>query len=109
MLTAPGPATDLVLQKAGMTLSDIDLFEVNESFAALMHHYSEEMGISFDVLNVNGGAIALGHAMGATGGTLVATLLDELERRNLKRGVVAICGAAGLAAARLSAGSWATS
>jgi len=98
-LTGAVDATRIALARAGLTAKDIDLFEVNESFAALMHHYSEEIGVSFDALNVNGGAIALGHAMGATGGTLMATLLDELERRDLKRGVVAICGAAGLAAA----------
>jgi acetyl-CoA C-acetyltransferase len=72
---------------------------VNESFAALMLHYARHMNIGMDRLNVNGGAVALGHAMGSTGTALVGTMLDELERRDLKRGCIAICGAAGVAVA----------
>jgi acetyl-CoA C-acetyltransferase len=82
-----------------LSVDDIDLFEVNESFAALMLHYMKHLGVAHERLNVNGGAIALGHAMGATGAMLVGMALDELERRQQKRAVIAICGAAGLAVA----------
>lgn len=98
-LTGAVDATRRALDRAGLVPQDIDLFEVNESFAALMLHYMKHLGISHDRLNVNGGAIALGHAMGATGGSLLGMLIDELERRDKRRGVVAICGAAGLAVA----------
>ncbi len=100
-LTGAVDATRMVLQRAGLTPQDIDLFEVNESFAALMLHYQRELGIPPDKLNVNGGAIALGHAMGSTGSALLGTVLDELERRDARRGIIAICGAAGLATATL--------
>ncbi len=98
-LTGAADATRLALARAGLTVSDIDLFEVNESFAALMLHYQRELGVSHDRLNVNGGAIALGHAMGSTGSALVGTVLDELELRGARRAVIAVCGAAGLATA----------
>jgi acetyl-CoA C-acetyltransferase len=98
-LTGAVDATKKVLAKAGLTPADIDLYEVNESFAALMLHYARHMNIGMDRLNVNGGAVALGHAMGSTGTALVGTMLDELERRDLKRGCIAICGAAGVAVA----------
>lgn len=98
-LTGAVEATRRALDRAGLGVQDIDLFEVNESFAALMLHYMKHLGLGAERLNVNGGAIALGHAMGATGGSLLGMLLDELERRQARRGVVAICGAAGLAAA----------
>jgi acetyl-CoA C-acetyltransferase len=98
-LTGAVDATRKALARAGLAVSDIDLFEVNESFAALMLHYMKHLGVGHDRLNVNGGAIALGHAMGATGAMLVGTVLDELERRQQNRAVVAICGAAGLATA----------
>ena len=98
-LTGALDATRLALKRAGLTPADIDLFEVNESFAALMLHYMKHLGIGHDRLNVNGGAIALGHAMGATGASLVGIALDELERRDQRRAVIAICGAAGLAVA----------
>lgn len=98
-LTGALDATRLALRRAGLTPSDIDLFEVNESFAALMLHYMKHLGIGHERLNVNGGAIALGHAMGATGASLLGTALDELERRDLRRAVIAICGAAGVAVA----------
>ena len=100
-LTGAADAAKAVLARAGLDASKIDLYEVNESFAALMLDFMRELGIGLDRLNVNGGAIALGHPMGATGGVLVATLLDELERRKERYGLVAICGAAGLAAATL--------
>ena len=98
-LTGAVDATRKALARAGLATSDIDLFEVNESFAALMLHYMKHLGVKHEQLNVNGGAIALGHAMGATGAMLVGTVLDELERRKQRRAVVAICGAAGLATA----------
>jgi acetyl-CoA C-acetyltransferase len=100
-LTGAADATRIALERAGLTANDIDLFEVNESFAALMLHYMKHLGIEPERLNVNGGAIALGHAMGATGGSLVGMALDELERRGAKRACVAICGAAGLATATI--------
>lgn len=98
-LTGAVEATRKALDRAGLTVADIDLFEVNESFAALMLHYMKHLGLDHDRLNVNGGAIALGHAMGATGAMLVGMALDELERRQQRRAVIAICGAAGLAVA----------
>lgn len=98
-LTGAADATRKALQRAGLTVDDIDLFEVNESFAALMLHYMKHLDVPHDKLNVNGGAIALGHAMGSTGSTLVGMALDELERRQARRAVVAICGAAGVAVA----------
>lgn len=98
-LTAAVDATQKALQRAGLTVDDIDVFEVNESFAALMLHYMKHLNVPHEKLNVNGGAIALGHAMGSTGSALVGMALDELERRQLRRAVVAICGAAGVAVA----------
>lgn len=98
-LTAAVEATRKALARAGLTVDDIDLFEVNESFAALMLHYMKHLGVPHERLNVNGGAIALGHAMGSTGSALVGMALDELERRGARRAVIAICGAAGVAVA----------
>lgn len=100
-LTGAVDATRTVLARARLTVADIDLFEVNESFASLMLHYQRELGVPHEKLNVNGGAIALGHAMGSTGSALLGTVLDELERRDARRAVIAICGAAGLATATL--------
>ncbi len=101
MLTAPGPATDLVLQKAGMTLSDIDLFEVNEAFAAVVMRWLRHTGADWDKVNVNGGAMALGHPIGATGGMLIGTIVDELERRDLTTGLVTMCTGGGMATATI--------
>jgi acetyl-CoA C-acetyltransferase len=98
-LTGAVDASKKALARAGLSASDIDLFEVNESFAALMLHYMRHLQVPHDRINVNGGAIALGHAMGATGAMLVGTALDELERRGQQRALVALCGAAGLAVA----------
>jgi acetyl-CoA C-acetyltransferase len=92
-------ATRKALQRASLTVADVDLFEVNEAFAAPTLLYQRELRIDAARLNVNGGAIALGHAMGATGTTLVGMLVDELQRRGLKRGVAAVSGALGLGAA----------
>jgi len=101
MLTAPGPATDLVLRKAGMTMADIDLFEVNEAFAAVLLKWLRHTNADWDRVNVNGGAMALGHPIGATGGMLIGTLLDELERRDLQTGLVTMCTGGGMATATI--------
>ena len=92
-------ATRKALELAGLRVEEIDLFEVNEAFAAPTLVFARAFGIPPQKLNVNGGAIALGHAMGATGTTLVGMLVDELERRGLRRGVAAVSGALGLGAA----------
>ena len=91
MLIGPGPAAKKVLAKAGMTTADIDLFEINEAFASVAMRFMKDLDISHDVTNVNGGAIAMGHPLGATGAMLVSTMLDELERRNKKRALLALC------------------
>ena len=91
MLVGPGPAAKKALAKAGMTTADIDLWEINEAFAAVALRFMRDLDISHEITNVNGGAIAMGHPLGATGAMLVGTMLDELERRNLKRGLVALC------------------
>jgi acetyl-CoA C-acetyltransferase len=96
MLAGPAPATLKALAKAGLTVKDIDLFELNEAFASVVLRYQRVLGIPDDKINVNGGAIAMGHPIGATGGMIVGALLDELERRNLKRGVVSLCAAGGI-------------
>ena len=101
MLTGPMPATRKALAKAGLTIADIDLFEVNEAFAAVPMRFMLEMGVPHEKINVNGGAIALGHPLGATGAMLVGTLLDELERRNLKRGLVTLCVGGGMGIATI--------
>jgi acetyl-CoA C-acetyltransferase len=96
MLAGPVPATLKALEKAKLTVDDIDLFELNEAFAAVVLHYQRELNIPDEKINVNGGAIAMGHPIGATGAMILGTLLDELERRNLKRGVVTLCAAGGI-------------
>jgi acetyl-CoA C-acetyltransferase len=96
MLTAPGPATERALKKAKMTVSDIDLFEVNEAFAVVPLKVMRDLRIPSDKVNVNGGAIALGHPLGATGGMLIGTLLDELERQDKTTGVVTLCIGGGM-------------
>jgi acetyl-CoA C-acetyltransferase len=100
-LTGVVDAVRRVLDRGGVGIDDVDLFEINESFAGVMVHVERALGIGADRLNVNGGAIALGHALGATGAMLLGTALDELERRRGRRAVVAISGAAGLATAVL--------
>jgi acetyl-CoA C-acetyltransferase len=99
MLNAPVPATRKVLAKAGLTVDDIDLFEINEAFAVVMEKYIRDLKLDRNKVNVNGGAMALGHPIGATGAMLIGTLLDELERRDLKRGLVTMCAAGGMAPA----------
>jgi acetyl-CoA C-acetyltransferase len=101
MLTGPMPASRKALAKAGLTVDDIDLFEVNEAFAAVPMRFMREMGVPHDKVNVNGGAIALGHPLGATGAMLLGTLLDELERRNLKRGLITLCVGGGMGIATI--------
>ena len=101
MLTGPVPAARKALAKAGMTFADIDLFEVNEAFAAVPLLFMAETGVAHDRINVNGGAIALGHPLGATGAMLLGTLLDELERRGLQTGLVALCVGGGMGIATI--------
>jgi acetyl-CoA C-acetyltransferase len=99
MLNAPVPAARKVLQKAGLTVDDIDLWEINEAFAVVAEKFIRDLGLDRSKVNVNGGSIALGHPIGATGSILIGTVLDELERRNLKRGLVTMCAAGGMAPA----------
>ncbi|GAB3321622.1 acetyl-CoA C-acetyltransferase [Larkinella ripae] len=99
MLTGVVPATQKVLKKAGMQVRDIDLFEVNEAFAAVPLFYMDQLGVDHNRLNVNGGAIAMGHPLGATGAMLSATLLDELERTGQQTGLVTLCVGGGMGVA----------
>jgi acetyl-CoA C-acetyltransferase len=99
MLNAPVPAARKVLAKAGLTEDDIDLWEINEAFAVVAEKFIRDLKLDRDKVNVNGGSIALGHPIGATGSILIGTLLDELERRDLKRGLVTMCAAGGMAPA----------
>ena len=101
MLTGPAPATRKALDKAGLTIKDIDLFEVNEAFASVPMRFMKELGVPHEKVNVNGGAIAMGHPLGATGAMLLGTLLDELERRDLKRGLVTLCIGGGMGIATI--------
>jgi acetyl-CoA C-acetyltransferase len=101
MLAGPAPAARKALAKAGLTAADIDLFEVNEAFAAVVLRFIDEMKIDPDKVNVNGGAIALGHPLGATGAMLVGSMIDELERRKLKRGLITLCVAGGMGIATI--------
>ena len=101
MLAGPGPAAKKALDKAGMTTADIDLFEINEAFASVMLRFMRDLDISADVTNVNGGAIAMGHPIGATGAMLIGIVLDELERRDLQRGLVALCAGGGMGIATI--------
>lgn len=99
MLNAPVPAAKKVLAKAGLTKDDIDLWEVNEAFAVVVEKFIRDLGLRRDTVNVNGGAIALGHPIGATGSILIGTVVDELERRQLRRGLITMCAAGGMAPA----------
>ena len=99
MLTAPAAVTEKALKNAGMTKSDIDLFELNEAFASVVLRYLRALDINHDRVNVCGGAIALGHPLGATGAMILGTLLDELERRDLSTGLVTLCAGNGLGTA----------
>ena len=101
MLTAPGPAAEQCLKRARMTTSDIDLFEVNEAFAAVVLKFLKDTEVDIDKVNVNGGAIALGHPIGGTGPMLIQTALDELERRDLSTGLIAMCTGGGMGTATI--------
>ena len=99
MLNAPVPAARKVLEKAGLTVEDIDLFEINEAFAVVAAKFVRDLGLDWDKVNVNGGSIALGHPIGATGSILIGTMIDELERQNKRYGLVTMCAAGGMAPA----------
>ncbi|PYE31250.1 acetyl-CoA C-acetyltransferase [Rhizobium sp. PP-F2F-G38] len=101
MLTGPVDVTEKLLKRAGMTIGDIDLFELNEAFAAVVLRYLQAFDISHDIMNVNGGAIALGHPLGATGAMILGTVLDELERRDLNTALVTLCIGAGMGTATI--------
>jgi len=101
MLTGPAPATQKVLKRAGMSVADIDLFELNEAFASVVLRYMQILDIPHDKINVNGGAIALGHPLGATGAMILGTVLDELERRDLGTALVTLCIGAGMGTATI--------
>ncbi|MCC2602395.1 acetyl-CoA C-acetyltransferase [Sphingopyxis yananensis] len=101
MLNGPVPATQKALAQAGMEIGDIDLFEVNEAFAVVPLKFMRDLNVDPDKVNVNGGALALGHPIGATGAILAGTLLDELERRDLSTGLITMCAAGGLAPATI--------
>ncbi|MES1945088.1 3-ketoacyl-CoA thiolase [Salinisphaera sp. PC39] len=96
MLTGPGPASKKALDKAGMTAKDIDLFEINEAFAAVVLRAVRDLDIDLDKVNVNGGAIAMGHPLGATGAILLGTVLDELERQDKERALITLCVGGGM-------------
>ncbi len=101
MLTGPGPAALKALRKAGLTVDKIDLFEVNEAFSAVVLKFMKDLGVPEEKVNVNGGAIALGHPLGATGCMLLGSLLDELEERKLKRGLITLCVGGGMGIATI--------
>ena len=101
MLTGPTPACRKALNKASMQASDIDLWEINEAFAAVPMNTADDLGISLDIVNVNGGAIAMGHPLGATGAMLMTTVLDELERRDLKTAMLTLCVGGGMGIATI--------
>jgi acetyl-CoA C-acetyltransferase len=96
MLTAPAPASQRALEKAGMKASDIDLWEINEAFATVPLQTMRKLGIDHGKVNVNGGAIALGHPLGATGAILALTAIDELERRGLGTALITLCIGGGM-------------
>ena len=101
MLTGPAPATRKALAKAGLSVEDIDLFEVNEAFASVVMKFMKDMGVSEDKVNVNGGSIAMGHPLGATGCAILGTLLDELEKRDLRYGLATLCVGGGMGIATI--------
>jgi len=101
MLTGPIPVTEKVLKKAGMSLGDIDLFELNEAFASVVLRYMQAFDIPHDKINVNGGAIAMGHPLGATGAMILGTVLDELERRDMSTALVTLCIGIGMGTATI--------
>ena len=101
MLNAPGPAARKALKKAGMTMKDIQLVEINEAFAVVPLKFMRDLDVDPAIVNVNGGAIALGHPIGATGAMILGALLDEMERRDLSVGMATLCAAGGMAPAAI--------
>jgi acetyl-CoA C-acetyltransferase len=101
MLDGPAPATRKALAKAGMTIDDIDLIELNEAFASVVLRFQQRMNVTDDKINVNGGAIAMGHPIGATGGMILGSLLDEMERRDLNTGLATLCAGGGIGIATI--------
>ena len=101
MLTGPMPATRKALAKAGLTIDDIDLFEVNEAFAVVPMRFMREMGVPLEKVNVNGGAIAMGHPLGATGAMILGTVLDELERSGKSTALITLCIGMGMGTATI--------
>jgi acetyl-CoA C-acetyltransferase len=101
MLTGPTPATKKVLDRARLTVDDIDLFELNEAFASVVLKFQKDLDIPDEKLNVNGGAIAMGHPLGATGAMILGTMVDELERRNARRALVTLCIGGGMGVATI--------
>jgi acetyl-CoA C-acetyltransferase len=101
MLTGPAPSAEKALAKAGLTIDDIDLFEVNEAFAAVVMKFMKDLNVPHEKVNVNGGSIALGHPLGATGAMILGTLIDELERRDLRRGLATLCIGGGMGVATI--------
>ena len=99
MLNAPVPAARKVLAKAGMSISDIDLFEINEAFSVVTEKFIRDLDLDRNKVNVNGGSMALGHPIGATGSMLIGTVIDELERTDKQFGLVTMCAAGGMAPA----------
>ncbi|AFU98890.1 acetyl-CoA C-acetyltransferase [Simiduia agarivorans] len=96
MLTGPGPAAEKALRKAGLSHGDIDLWEINEAFASVALRYMKDLNLDHEITNVNGGAIAMGHPLGATGAMLISTMVDELERRQAKRAMISLCVGGGM-------------
>ena len=101
MLTGPADSAEKALKKANMKASDIDLFEMNEAFAAVVIRFMDVLKVDHSKVNVNGGAIALGHPLGATGAIILGTVLDELERRDLSTGLITLCVGAGMGTATI--------
>jgi acetyl-CoA C-acetyltransferase len=101
MLTGPGPASLKALDKAGLTVDDIDLFEVNEAFASVVMKFQKDLGVPWEKINVNGGAIAMGHPLGATGAMILGTLLDELEAQEKRYGLATLCVGGGMGIATI--------
>jgi len=101
MLTGPVPVTEKILRESGMVIGDIDLFEVNEAFASVVLRFEQAFGVDHDKVNVNGGSIAMGHPLGATGAMILGTLLDELERSDKETGLATLCIGSGMGAATI--------
>ena len=101
MLTGPVPATEKILNDSGISISDIDLFEVNEAFSSVVLRFMQAFDVDHDKLNVNGGAIAMGHPLGASGAIIIGTLLDEMERADKTLGLATLCVASGMGAATI--------